>query len=987
MTKPNSSDPHSEPPADNVEELFLLHMRYKEAQQLISGIHQPILLTNPNTCWLVYAGFVDLFITPLVAGKASGNRIHLARFYPGQVLFGISPPQEANLAFLAVANSQTVLLELPTGRLQTLAREEEFQPIICQMIDHWVRVLSERLVNELPPKECTRLQADSEFMLHKTQSGCASREIVWVSHLKGHSQYIGNTRLPTLNGQASWPLSQRTWLSALDEEIHLQVNSTSRFLETDPGWVSLTNFNALVVTTLALQMEKNLNSYNQQIQAKQAAKQTLVHDAFKYLSASVEPRQNQPVTDHQPQPNLLLMACQIVGRESGIRIETPVTTELHNRQMHPVEAIARASHFRVRRVLLRDDWWKSDGGPLLGFLTENGTPVALYKQKGVTYYLYNPLDQTQQIVTPTLAETVAPHGFSFYRPFPAQALTMWELFKFGLRGHLFDLRAMLFVSLLLSLLGLIIPLVTSFIFDSVIPSGNQSQLIQMALALGVVALVSALFQASQNLLILRLQGKTSSVIQASVWDRLLNLPASFFRDYTAGDLGQRAMGIDTINQLLSTSTITAVLSGVFSVSNFFLMLSYDTHLAWVATLLVVIALGATLFAGYTQLQYQRQLVNAQGELSGLVLQIVSGITKFRAAGVEEHAFATWANRFARMRQTSTQARTTANRYAVFNGVFAIVTSITIYAVMIFALEQTLTVGTFLGFNAAFGQFLTAVLSLGSTAITILNVIPVYERAKPILQSLPEVDELKKHPGTLTGSIEISNLTFRYGPEDPLVLRDVNIEIKPGEFVAIVGSSGSGKSTLLRLLLGFEKPAAGMIRYNGHDLANLDMQALRRQIGVVLQDGSVLGGSIYENIVGSSHLTIDDAWEAARLAGLEEDVRKMPMQLHTVITAGGGTLSGGQYQRLLIARALARKPRILFLDEATSALDNQTQKKVSDSLENLQATRLVIAHRLSTIMKADKIVVLDKGTIVQSGTYSELLEQDGFFAELARRQMA
>lgn len=233
----------------------------------------------------------------------------------------------------------------------------------------------------------------------------------------------------------------------------------------------------------------------------------------------------------------------------------------------------------------------------------------------------------------------------------------------------------------------------------------------------------------------------------------------------------------------------------------------------------------------------------------------------------------------------------------------------------------------------------------------------------------------------------SATSFRYGPEDPLVLHNVNIEVKPGEFVAIVGSSGSGKSTLLRLLLGFEKPLVGMIRYNGHDLANLDMQALRRQIGVVLQDGAVLGGSIYENIVGSSHLTIDDAWEAAQLAGLEEDIRKMPMQLHTVITAGGGTLSGGQYQRLLIARALARKPRVLFLDEATSALDNQTQKKVSDSLENLQATRVVIAHRLSTIMQADKIVVLDKGTIVQSGTYKELLEQDGFFAELARRQMA
>lgn len=437
-------------------------------------------------------------------------------------------------------------------------------------------------------------------MLQKTQSGCASREIVWVSHVKGHSQYIGNARLPVLNGQASWPLSHRTWLSALDEETHLQINSTSRFLETDLGWMSLANFNALVVTILALQMQENQDSRNQQLQVKQSAKQSLVHDAFKYLSASIEPGPNQPVPAHQLPSNLLLVASQVVGRESGIPVQGPAVSELHNRQIHPIEAIARASHFRVRRVILHDKWWKSDSGPMLGFLAETGTPVAQQAKRRCLL----PLQSNRPNRTKSHAsagQTLAPHSFSFYRPFPAQALTIWDLFKFGLRGHLYDLRAVLFVSLLLSLLGLIIPLVTSFIFDSAIPSGNQGQLMQMALALGLVALVSALFQASQNLLILRLQGKTSSVIQASVWDRLLNLPASFFRDYTAGDLGQRAMGIDTINQLLSTTTITALLSGIFSVSNFFLMLSYDTHLALVATLLVVIALGTTLFAGYTHL--------------------------------------------------------------------------------------------------------------------------------------------------------------------------------------------------------------------------------------------------------------------------------------------------------------------------------------------------------------------------------------------------
>jgi ATP-binding cassette subfamily C protein len=266
-------------------------------------------------------------------------------------------------------------------------------------------------------------------------------------------------------------------------------------------------------------------------------------------------------------------------------------------------------------------------------------------------------------------------------------------------------------------------------------------------------------------------------------------------------------------------------------------------------------------------------------------------------------------------------------------------------------------------------------------------VPTYERAKPILETLPEVDEMKADPGELTGELEVSHVSFRYREDGPIVLKDVSVQVKPGEFVALVGPSGSGKSTLFRLLLGFEKLEAGAVYYNGRDLVGLDIREVRRQIGVVLQNGKLMAGDIFTNIIGSSLLTLEDARQAARMAGLEDDLKAMPMGLHTVISEGGGTLSGGQRQRLLIARALVHRPRILFFDEATSALDNRTQAIVSESLDNLQATRIVIAHRLSTIMNADRIYVLQDGRVVQQGTYDELIQAEGVFADLAKRQMA
>jgi ABC-type bacteriocin/lantibiotic exporter with double-glycine peptidase domain len=269
---------------------------------------------------------------------------------------------------------------------------------------------------------------------------------------------------------------------------------------------------------------------------------------------------------------------------------------------------------------------------------------------------------------------------------------------------------------------------------------------------------------------------------------------------------------------------------------------------------------------------------------------------------------------------------------------------------------------------------------------LVNLRPILTQLKPFLETPPEVSEGKHIPLRVSGAIELNHVFFRYNDKMPMVLDDLSLKIRKGEYIAVVGKTGCGKSTLIRLLLGFEKPQLGSIYYDSKDLEKLDLHSLRCLIGVVMQNGKLLQGSIFENIVISApHLTLDDAWAAAELAGLAEDIRAMPMGMFTMVSEGGGGFSGGQKQRLMIARAVAAKPRILLLDEATSALDNITQRHVAEALDKLKCTRLVIAHRLSTIRQCDRILVLEQGRIAEEGTYDDLINRGGVFASLVARQ--
>ena len=688
----------------------------------------------------------------------------------------------------------------------------------------------------------------------------------------------------------------------------------------------------------------------------------------------------------------LAAACLAVGKAAGIELKIPPSV-IQGKAKDPQRAIARFSAVRTRRLVLRGDWWRQDSGPMVAFLDEGNKPVALLPRKGRGYDLFDPADDARVRVNRGIAGKLNGVAYVFYRTFPHRSLTGWEVLRSGLKGCGRDLWGIAIAGFLASLLALVTPIATGIVFDSIIPGSERGQLLQAVVFIVASAVAMTFISLTRGYALLRVEGKLDFATQAAVWDRLLNLPTTFFRNYSSGDLANRGMAISQIRAILSESVFTAIISGLFSVSSIFLLFYYSPALTLVAVALAGTALAVMVVAGLIQFRWLREVAENKGKLTGMVFEFVDGIAKFKVSGTEGRAFARWAAVFSAQKGMNASIRRIANCLSVFNASFPTVALVVIFSAVagqIGGRAASLSTGGFLAFNVAFGQLLASVLALGGGFLAILRSVPRYTRVKPIFETLPEIDTGKAEPGELTGTIEVNHLAFRYSNSSnvtPLVLRDVSFSIRPGEFIALVGESGAGKSTMLRLLMGFERPLSGAIYYDGQDLAGIDIQEVRLQMGIVLQNGKLLPGDILTNIIGSAPLTVDDAWEAVRLAGLEDDIKALPMGMYTMVSEGGKGLSGGQRQRLMIARAIVRKPRILIFDEATSALDNRTQEIVSRAMEGMRATRIVIAHRLSTIMKADRILVLDGGTVVQSGAYSELIDQEGPFAELARRQLA
>ena len=628
---------------------------------------------------------------------------------------------------------------------------------------------------------------------------------------------------------------------------------------------------------------------------------------------------------------------------------------------------------------------RQDRDTLIGVLKNDGTPVALVPNWLGRYRLFQ-RGQPPRSVDAKTAAALDTQALAIARPLPNRPLELRDLAMIGLSLCRTEIGTIAMAGFGAAILGLLLPLAIGQVIDTFIPDRLRGGVLLLGLALAMLNLCSSLLQFSADMARLRIDAKLSTAIQVGLIDRILRLPSKFLKSQTSADLTYRVMAVDLIRRLFTNTVLSSSISGLFGLTSFGLLFYYSAPAALAALGIFVAFIAVSVAFGMAQLRALAAGDAMTVNLTSLTLQIIQNVSMLRAFGAEKRACSLWAQNTAPMRSRSLRARLAFIGFETFLACYDGLALAAVFAILGLASRgDHLSTGAYLAFVAAYQGFLVSSEGLGRSIVLVTGARPMMRRAALLLTETPESSDWAQEPGELRGELEVSSASFAYETDSPLVLNNVSIRAEAGKFIAIAGPSGCGKSTLMGLILGFIQPTSGTVLYDGHDLSTLNKAAVRRQIGVVRQGGKMIGGSVFENILGMHDGTIDDAWAAAEAAGIADDIRAMPMGLHTVLNEGVPTFSGGQIQRLLLARALVGKPKILLLDEATSALDNVTQAGVSENIERLGVTRIVIAHRLSTIRNADTIHFFDRGRVAESGSYDELMARNGLFAAFASRQ--
>lgn len=649
-----------------------------------------------------------------------------------------------------------------------------------------------------------------------------------------------------------------------------------------------------------------------------------------------------------------------------------------------LEYLMRPFGIMRRTVKLEDGWYSDAIGAMLGVLRESGRVVALIPT-GLSGYSYFDYDTgKRKKINHKNQHLFEAEAIAFYKPFPLKKISLPSLAAYIVRAlSASDFVMIALATLALSLIGMIAPMISKLLFDRVLPSGSSRLLIAITFFSVCVSVSTLLISAVKNMITARIETKLNISVDAATMMRIMSLPADFFKQYSAGELSNRAAQVGVLCKMLASTVLSTGLTSIFSLIYISQIFVYAPALVVPALMIILVTVVFSVVTSLVQMKLSIRQMEISGKEGGMTYALITGIQKIKLAGAEKRAFARWGNLYAENAKLTYGPPTFIELNSVISLAISLVGTIVMYSM---AVKSGISVADYYAFNTAYGMVSGAFMALAGIALTVSQIKPILNMVKPFFDAVPEVSDGKQVITRLSGGIELNNISFRYSENMPLIVDDMSLKIRPGQYVAIVGKTGCGKSTLMRLLLGFEHPQKGAIYYDGRDLERIDLRSLRRRIGVVMQNGKLFQGDIYSNIVISAPwLSQDEAWEAAELAGIADDIRKMPMGMNTIISEGSGGISGGQRQRLMIARAIAPKPKILMFDEATSALDNITQKKISESLGSLKCTRIVIAHRLSTIKQCDRIIVLDRGKIIEDGKYDELIEKNGFFAELVARQ--
>lgn len=937
----------------------------KHIRETVSGSGIP--LDELSGFLRLHTGGVNLFIEHLINGQRNSLSF-LCSLTPGMLIPSASR--------FSAGDGEFRLLAIPAGNAEILRTDSK--EIRVEELDIWCETLASGLI----PQEgsgSNALQFSTETELEVPEGGClrTAGGVFWAEVISGAVCPEG---FPETLKQETGKLvffNQRSCLTAT-EQSELRLRRTSGF---SPECLrrALADFHTLIIRMMLCQQNARTAARIENERYDEAGCEKELTQKLSLLNRLTGTVREPAVIRTSSDP--LIAALQMIAADHSLpftlspsgHTDLPVLTRL--------PLLAAENRWRMRRVNLPENFRRFFAGTLLGFHGPGHTPAVLRLRGYRSTWIDT--DGKEYPLTAEAAKQFQPAAYRFYDQFPPGKMTRKTLARFALAGFPRLGRRILLLGICCGLLGLVMPVATEYITGHIIPTANTPELWQLMVLLLSLILSATLLGLAPQFSLLAYGTHQTERFQAALFDHLLNARINFFRKFNTGELCSRLSAAVRIQE-----TVFAVLSGqflgsLFALTSLLMLFVYSWRLA-------LLSLFVLLFYCLTMsvlLQWNRrplaEAAEADGRLAGMLKQFIEGIAKIRGAGAEKRIISRCLDDYLTLLNADHTTGQNGTRIALLEIIFPSAAAILFFIFAGNVWRNAMTLPEFLAFLCAYGSFQQGVTGVFSGIWRLAAIRPEIDRLMPLIEAEPERGRVQQ-PGRLNGDLEISSVTFRYTPDKPPVLRNVTIKAGAGEFIAIVGPSGAGKSSLVRLLLGFEQPETGTIFYNGRDLANLDVHAVRRQLGVILQNSRIMPGTILDNILTGTGRSSADAERAAQLAALDRDLQDMPMGLFTPVSEG--LISGGQQQKILIARALVDDPAIIIMDESTNALDNAAQEQIRRNMGRLPVTRIVIAHRLSTVMNADRIYVMNRGHIEQTGTYHELMAQDGLFRELAERQL-
>ena len=952
----------------------------------------PVKLDDPDSVWFIDQGAVNLFLVEFKDGVEQAAPQHLLRRESGWLLPGVAPDERDNdedttLSLIAKGSPGTRLKRLPASLLSEIHPAE-----LAEQIDTWLTAMTDtlsRFASRLP-----RPTALAEHGLTRTLAPCTlsvRRGVVWVSEPpSGASLFmdmVDQAELAAASGphEALIPLTRTGWLTLFDE-VTLSGKSTETLAEQGALLPALASFH-----TVAFRIERlnrrlavvdDANLERERTTSRRTAENAARQRLFNIYDLPIG-------RDAQVEDTSLADALGIIGRYQGIDFKTPARSRPSDSPVGLVDFLD-ASGVRARRVRLEagDDWWRGDSTAMLAFRAEDGRPVALLPGMFGRYREIDPVSKSSSRMTAGRAAALKKEAWIFYRPLPSGSVKPADLLRIALRGSAADLARLVMAGFPGGLIKLLPALALGFVANHIVAGGSAGTLFAVAVTLAGFGLLGALLHLLQCTAMMRLEGRSASRLEAAFWDRLMRLPPSVLHRHPAGDLATSGMTFQKLRDGLQGVVADSLLSIIFLLPALGLIYFYDAALGVIAIVFSLASLLVTVTLGLRQIQPYGRMISAARRIAGRLFQIVGGIAKLRVENAEGSAFAIWARDYREQKRAELELGALEEHSRAFGAALPFLAA----GVLLFTVAavggRNVPVGEFLVVYAVFVAFQSAIARLGESFGAVAAMLPAFDQMSPLLAAVPETEVEGEPLEYLGGEILFDHVSFRYDPDGPLILDDVTIRAGPGEFVAIAGESGAGKSTLFRLALGIDGPSAGAVYYDGRDLRRLNLKQVRRKVGAVPQSVGLHPQDLWDNLVSHhDEVVSEEVWSAVRTAEIEDQIKGMPMGMMTMVGTSGAVLSGGESQRVTIARSVIGAPRIMLFDEATNWLDNESQAKVMRNLTALTSTRIVIAHRMSTLEQADRIYVLQAGKVVQSGSFKELMEVDGVFRELVKRQIA